>query len=111
MEIHLSPEQQSRLAALAARDGCNTAKLVQDAVTRFINDEARFAEAVKLGLDAAERGDFVPSDKVWAGVERIDANVLLARVRAIQAEVAQLPVLDTRSPEEIIGYNERGHFD
>jgi hypothetical protein len=36
---------------------------------------------------------------------------LLARVRAIQAEVAQLRVFDSRSPDAIIGYNERGHFD
>ena len=40
-----------------------------------------------------------------------DAAALLARVRAIQAEVAGLPVHDSRSPDEIIGYNERGHFD
>ncbi|HEX2152124.1 MAG TPA: hypothetical protein VHG31_09045 [Stellaceae bacterium] len=36
---------------------------------------------------------------------------LLARVRAIQAELAAIPVLDDRRPDEIIGYNERGHFD
>jgi len=71
MEIHLSPEQEARLAELAARDGRNAAELVQEAVSRFLGDEARFAEAVRLGLDAAERGDFVPSDQVWAGVERI----------------------------------------
>lgn len=40
-----------------------------------------------------------------------DANALLARVRAIQAEVAQLPLLDARTPDEIIGYNEQGHLD
>jgi hypothetical protein len=40
-----------------------------------------------------------------------DADALLARVRAIQQEVAGLPVLDKRSPDEIIGYNEHGHFD
>ncbi|HJU14898.1 MAG TPA: hypothetical protein VJ770_00380 [Stellaceae bacterium] len=40
-----------------------------------------------------------------------DADALLARVRAIQAEVARLPVYDSRSPDEIVGYNERGHFD
>jgi predicted transcriptional regulator len=71
MEIHLSTEQEARLAELAARDGRNTAELVQEAVSRFLTDEARFAEAVRLGLDAAERGDFVPSDQVWAGIERI----------------------------------------
>ena len=42
---------------------------------------------------------------------RPNAAQLLTRVRAIQAEIAQLPILDTRSPDEIIGYNERGHLD
>lgn len=42
---------------------------------------------------------------------RPDAATLLTRVRAIQAEMARLPALDGRSPDEIIGYNERGHFD
>jgi hypothetical protein len=42
---------------------------------------------------------------------RLDADTLLTRVRAIQEELARLPVLDERSADEIIGYNERGHFD
>lgn len=42
---------------------------------------------------------------------RSDADALLSRVRAIQQEMAQLPVLDERTPDEIIGYNKRGHFD
>jgi predicted transcriptional regulator len=71
MEIHLPPEQEARLAELAARDGRNTAELVQEAVSRFLAEEAEFADAVRLGLEAAERGDLVPSDQVWAGVERI----------------------------------------
>jgi len=41
----------------------------------------------------------------------VDADRLLARVRALQAEIARRPVLDARTPEEILGYNERGHFD
>jgi hypothetical protein len=44
-------------------------------------------------------------------VGRPDAATLLARVRAIQEEMAQLPVLDERTSDEIIGYDERGHFD
>jgi antitoxin VapB len=32
-------------------------------------------------------------------------------VRKIQNEVARLPILDTRSDEELLGYNEFGHFD
>ena len=46
-----------------------------------------------------------------AASSRPGAAALLARVRAIQAEIAQLPVLDPRSADEIIGYNQRGHFD
>jgi hypothetical protein len=42
---------------------------------------------------------------------RPTADALLARVRAIQAEIAKLPVLDRRSRDEIIGYNERGQLE
>ena len=41
----------------------------------------------------------------------IDKKVLLARIRAIQEEIARLPVLDSRSADEILGYNESGVFD
>ena len=40
-----------------------------------------------------------------------DVSTLIARIRAIQDEVARLPVRDNRDPDEIIGYNDRGHFD
>ncbi len=33
------------------------------------------------------------------------------RIRAITARVALLPVLDNRTPEEILGFNEFGGFD
>jgi antitoxin VapB len=36
---------------------------------------------------------------------------LVRRVREISERVTRLPVLDDRSPDEIIGYNEQGHFD
>jgi antitoxin VapB len=34
-----------------------------------------------------------------------------AKVREIQKRVADLPVLDNRTDDEILGYNEHGHFD
>lgn len=42
---------------------------------------------------------------------RLGAAALLARVRQVQADMARLPVLDNRSPEDLIGYNEQGHLD
>jgi predicted transcriptional regulator len=71
MEIRLAPDQEAHLAALAASRGSSADEIVGEAIARFLDDEARFAEAVKLGVAAADRGDFAPSDEVWAGVERI----------------------------------------
>jgi predicted transcriptional regulator len=71
MIINLSPEQEARLAALAARDGRDIDELAQEAISRLLDEEARFAEAVKRGIAAADRGEFVGPEEVWAGVERI----------------------------------------
>jgi predicted transcriptional regulator len=71
MEIRLPPDQEVRLAALAARDGRDVNELAQEAIARLLDDDARFAEAVKRGIAAADRGDFVPPEDVWASVERI----------------------------------------
>ena len=70
MEIQLNPDQEARLSEFAARNGRKTDDLVREAVDRFLDDETRFAEAIKLGLAAAENGNFVASEEVWAGVER-----------------------------------------
>lgn len=32
-------------------------------------------------------------------------------VKKLQDEISKMPILDTRSADEIIGYNEFGHFD
>jgi predicted transcriptional regulator len=71
MIINLPPEQEARLAALAARQGRKVDDLAQEAIARLFDDDARFAAAVKRGIAAADQGDFVASEEVWAGVERI----------------------------------------
>ena len=71
MEIHLNPEQESRLAQIASHKGRNTDELVQEVLSRYLEYDARFTEAVNLGLAAADRGDFVEHEEVWANVETI----------------------------------------
>ena len=71
MDIHLTADQEAQLADLAARAGRDPGDLAADAVARYLDDERRFAEAVKRGINAADRGDFVASDEVWAQVERV----------------------------------------
>lgn len=60
------------------------------------------------GLPAGEHEAEIELLDVADAPKSTDTKALFARVRAIQAEVARLPVFDARSPEEIIGYNERG---
>ena len=71
MDIRLSTEQEAQLAELAARDGRSVSDLAAEAVARFLDDEQQFAEAVRLGIAAADSGEFVPADEVWARVERV----------------------------------------
>jgi antitoxin VapB len=42
---------------------------------------------------------------------REDAADFHRRIQAIVEEFNRLPVLDNRSPDEIIGYNDQGLFD
>jgi len=60
------------------------------------------------GLPPGEHEAQISLVDTGKGAARPDADALLARVRAIQDEMAQLPVLDDRSPDEIIGYNDFG---
>jgi predicted transcriptional regulator len=69
MEIRLPPDQEAHLVELAANTGRSAVEVAQEAITRFLDDEP--AEAVKLGIAAADRGDFVSAEKVWEDVERI----------------------------------------
>lgn len=62
------------------------------------------------GLPAGEHEAQITLLNRTTGI-KLNATELLARVRKIQAQVARLPVLDKRSPDELIGYNEQGHLD
>jgi hypothetical protein len=55
MEVHLTPEEQHQLAELAAQRGRDADALAQEAISRYLAEEARFIEAVKLGEEAQAR--------------------------------------------------------
>jgi antitoxin VapB len=64
------------------------------------------AEARGTSLTEAVTAALAASLEAEKGV--LSADLLLAEVAEIQAFVAALPDLDARSPEEILGYDERG---
>jgi predicted transcriptional regulator len=71
MEIHLTPEQEHQLSALAAHRGRDADALAQEAISRYLEEEARFIEAVKLGEAALERGDYLTHEQVGKRLERL----------------------------------------
>lgn len=71
MEVHFDPDLQAKLSLLAAQQGRDAAELVQDALTRYVEDETSFLEGVDEGIAAAERGEFVEEEEMDARVERM----------------------------------------
>ena len=70
MEVPLSPEQEAELSRIADQTGRTADELAREALDRYLTEESRFRAGVQAGLDAADRGDFVPTSEVWARVER-----------------------------------------
>jgi predicted transcriptional regulator len=71
MHINLTAEQEEQLSQIAAHEGKGADELAHEVFSRGLAAEAHFISAVKLGQDAARRGDFVEPSEVWAGVEQI----------------------------------------
>ncbi len=82
MALSIKNPETERLARELAR---TTGESVTRAVTEALRD--------RLVREAGHKGD---------------REQILAEIREIQARVAALPVLDDRTPDEIIGYDENG---
>ena len=71
MEVHVTGELQAWLTHSAATQGCNPDELVQDVLSRYFEEEARFVEAVKRGEAAFERGEYLTHEQVGQRLQRL----------------------------------------
>lgn len=71
MEVRLQPEKEAQLAQIAAQKGVGPDELAQQVLSRYLEDDTRFIEAVNVGLAAAERGDFVEHEEVGRKLKQI----------------------------------------
>ena len=70
MEVHVTGELEAKLTHSAAKQGRNPDDLVQDVLTSYFEEEARFIEAVKRGEDAFQRGEYLTHEQVGQRLQR-----------------------------------------
>jgi predicted transcriptional regulator len=71
MDVQFTPEQETRLSQIANHHGTDAIQLVKDAALRLLEENDHFRAAVREGIAAANRGEFVEHEEVWANVEKI----------------------------------------
>jgi predicted transcriptional regulator len=71
MEIQLTPEQSSQFARLAASEGREVSALTEEAINRYLAEEARFIEAVTQGEAQLDRGEFVSHAELGGRLDRL----------------------------------------
>jgi predicted transcriptional regulator len=71
MEVHFSPDKEARLRQLAKRTGKDAAQVVEEAVDRMLEYDARFVEAIEEGRASACRGDLLEHDEVVERTNRM----------------------------------------
>jgi predicted transcriptional regulator len=70
MEVPFTPELEAKLTDAAAERGRRPDELVQEVVARYLDADARFAEAVKIGESELERGQYLTHEEVGQQLKR-----------------------------------------
>jgi len=71
MEVHFSPEVETRLQQVASANGKDAEQLVKDTVSRMLENQARFVSGVQRGIEQADRGEFVEHKDVLSRIDRL----------------------------------------
>ena len=71
VEVHFSPEIETRLQQVASANGKDAEQLVKDTVARMLEDRARFIAGVQRGIEQADRGEFVEHKDVLNRIDRL----------------------------------------
>lgn len=71
MEVHFSPEIETRLHQVALAHGKDVEQLVKDTVGRMLESQARSVAAVNRGIEQADRGELVEHREVVDRIERL----------------------------------------
>ena len=71
MEVHFSPEDETRLRQVASAVGKNAEQLVRETVKRVLESQASFIAGVHRGIEQADRGEMVAHAEVLQRIDRL----------------------------------------
>ncbi len=71
MEVHFTNEQEAQLAEIAASNGSDPERLVEEAALRLLREDTRFRAAVREGIAQADRGEFIEEEEMDARLEQM----------------------------------------
>lgn len=71
MQLNLTPEQEAQLSRLASDQGMNAEDLAKDVLLRLIEHNERYLAAVQVGIDQADRGEFIAHEEVQERINRL----------------------------------------
>ena len=71
MEVQLTPEQEAELSKLASRRGREPKQLAEEVLSSYLENEARFVEAVQRGIESLNRGEYISHEEVGARIDRL----------------------------------------
>lgn len=71
MEVHFSPEVETRLQQVALASGKDAEQLVKDTVARMLENQSRFVAGVEKGIAQADHGDVIDHKDVVRRINRL----------------------------------------
>jgi predicted transcriptional regulator len=71
MEVHFSPDIETRLQQVASANGKDAEQLVKETVNRMLENQARFIAGVQRGIEQADRGELVDHSEVRNRIDRL----------------------------------------
>jgi predicted transcriptional regulator len=71
MEVHFSPDIETRLRQVASANGKDAEQLVKDTVARMLDNQARFIAGVQRGIAQADRGELIEHEDVLKRIDRL----------------------------------------
>ncbi len=71
MEVHFSPDVETRLQQVAVASGKDAEQIVKETVARMLENQARFIAGVQKGIEQADRGELIEHRDVLNRIDRL----------------------------------------